>query len=134
MRILISEDDFISRKFLYKVLSGYGECDTVVDGLEALDAYQASMKEDRPYGLICVDIMMPKVDGVKVVKAIRNYEAQKGICRSNRTKIMVVTALGKTQNVSDALDTYCDAYAEKPVDIGKITGILKQLGFDSKPV
>ena len=37
MKILIAEDDMISRKFLSKLLSQYGECDIVVDGMEALD-------------------------------------------------------------------------------------------------
>lgn len=37
MKILIAEDDLSSRKFLFKLLSQYGECDLVVDGLEAID-------------------------------------------------------------------------------------------------
>ena len=39
MKILRAEDDLTSRKFLFKLLSNYGECDIVVDGLEALDAF-----------------------------------------------------------------------------------------------
>ena len=66
MRILIAEDDLVSRKFLFKFLSRYGECDLVVDGLEALDAFLISIKDDRHYDLICLDIMMPKVDGIKI--------------------------------------------------------------------
>ena len=50
MRVLIAEDDLVSRKFLFKFLSQYGECDLVVDGLEALDAFLISMKENNPYG------------------------------------------------------------------------------------
>ena len=47
MKILIAEDDMISRRFLLKFLSQYGECDVVVDGMEALDAYLISVKENR---------------------------------------------------------------------------------------
>ena len=53
------------------------ECDIVVDGLEALDAFMISLKDNKPYNLICLDIMMPKVDGVKVLKNIRDMEMQK---------------------------------------------------------
>lgn len=81
MRILIAEDDMISRKFLLKFLSQYGECDVVVDGMEALDAYLISIKEKEPYELICLDIMMPKVDGVKVLKAIRDFEKKVEYCQ-----------------------------------------------------
>ena len=63
LKILIAEDDLISRKFLSKFLSQYGECDIVVDGLEAIDAYMLAMREKKPYDLICLDIMMPKLDG-----------------------------------------------------------------------
>ena len=41
MRILIAEDDLISRKLLQKFLSRFGECDVVVNGLEALEALEA---------------------------------------------------------------------------------------------
>ena len=38
LRILIAEDDLVSRKYLNKVLSKYGQCDLVIDGLEAIDS------------------------------------------------------------------------------------------------
>lgn len=47
-KILIAEDDMVSRKFLSKVLSEYGECDIVVDGLEAVEAFMMSSKENEP--------------------------------------------------------------------------------------
>ncbi|MBP2664433.1 MAG: cheY7 [Firmicutes bacterium] len=56
MRILIAEDDMVSRKFLSKFLSQYGECDLTVDGLEALDAFLLSLKDNNPYDLVCLDI------------------------------------------------------------------------------
>ena len=65
IKILIAEDDLASRRFLSKFLAQYGEVDQVVDGLEALDAYLMAVKEKAPYDLICLDIMMPKVDGLK---------------------------------------------------------------------
>lgn len=64
MKILIAEDDLSCRTSLYKFLKGYGECDLVVNGLEAIDVYLLSIKEQKPYGLICLDIMMPKGDGL----------------------------------------------------------------------
>lgn len=48
---------------MLKILSKYGECDTV-DGLEAVDAFMLAQKENKPYDLVCLDIMMPKLDGV----------------------------------------------------------------------
>lgn len=127
MRILIAEDDSTSRKFLFKLLSQYGECDLVVDGLEVLEAFLLSIKENNPYDLICLDIMMPKVDGVKVLKSIRDLEAQNGIQPWMRSKIIMTTALAETMYVQNAFDIGCDAYAEKPIDTEKLIEIMKQL-------
>ncbi|MDI3537868.1 MAG: response regulator [Eubacteriaceae bacterium] len=128
MKILIVEDDMISRRFLSKFLSRYGECDVVVDGMEALDAYLIAEKEADPYDLICLDIMMPKIDGVKVLKAIRDFEAQRGISKEDRVKIIVTTALSDTEFVNQAFELGCEAYAAKPLDTEKLVEVLKELG------
>lgn len=127
MRILIAEDDLTSRKFLLKYLSQYGECDVVVDGLEALDAFMISIKDNNPYDLICLDIMMPKVDGVKVLKNIRDIEIQKNILPEKRSKVIMTTALAETQFVQKAFEFGCNAYAAKPIDIEKLNEVLKNL-------
>ncbi len=129
MRILIAEDDLSSRKFLFKFLAKYGECDLVVDGLEALDAVLISMKEKKPYDLICLDIMMPKVDGVKVLKHIRDLEIQKGILPEKRCRIIMTTALAEAHYVQNAFEIGCDAYAAKPIDTDKFIEVLMKLGL-----
>lgn len=128
MRILIVEDDMVSRRFLGKFLARYGECDIVVDGMEALDAYLIAIKEEDPYDLICLDIMMPKVDGVKVLKAIRDFEIQRGILPEDKVKIIIITALADTEFVNTAFDIGCEAYAAKPVDTDKLVEVMNKLG------
>lgn len=128
MKILIVEDDMVSRRFLGKFLAQYGECDIVVDGMEALDAYLIAIKEEEPYDLICLDIMMPKVDGVKVLKAIRDFEVQRGILPENKVKIIIITALADTEFVNTAFDLGCEAYAAKPVDTEKLVDVMNKLG------
>lgn len=129
MRILIAEDDSVSRKFLFQYLSRYGECDLVVDGLEALDAFLLSLKENNTYDLICLDIMMPKVDGVMVLKHMKDLEVQKGIKPEQRAKVIMITALAETQFVQHAFEIGCDAYVAKPVDTAKLKEILIELGL-----
>ncbi len=129
MRILIAEDDMVSRKFLFKFLSQYGECDLTVDGLEALDAFLLSLKENKPYDLICLDIMMPKVDGVKVLKTILQLEKERKIPAELRAKVIMITALGETNYVQQSFEIGCDAYASKPMDIEKLVKVLEKLGL-----
>lgn len=129
LKILIAEDDLASRKFLSKFLSKYGECDIVIDGLEAIDAYMIAMMDKEPYDLICLDIMMPKIDGVKVLKAIRDLEVQKFILPEKRVKIIMTTALAATDLVGTAFEYGCEAYAAKPIDTMKFVEVMEKLGL-----
>ncbi len=129
MRILIVEDDLVSRRFLQKFLSRFGECDVVVDGMEALDAFLYSLKENVPYRLICLDIMMPKVDGIKVLKTIRELEAQKGILPQDRSKVIMTTALNGMEMVQKAFELGCEGFASKPLDTEKLVEVMEKLGL-----
>jgi two-component system chemotaxis response regulator CheY len=129
MRILIAEDDFASRLFMKKFLSKYGECDVAVDGIEALDAYLNSIKDENIYDLICLDIMMPKLDGMKVLKSIRNIEKQKNISEDKKVKIIMTTALNDKQTVLSAYDSGCEAYAWKPIETEKFIVVMRNLGL-----
>ena len=131
-RILIVEDDMVSRKFLSKYLSRYGDCDLVVDGLEAIDAYLLAMKEGLAYDLICLDVMMPKIDGIRVLKTIRDLERQHQVPEMEASKIIMTTVLGETEIVKSAFDDGCNAYASKPIDMTKMTEVLIKIGFIDK--
>ena len=90
MRILIAEDDFASRKAILKFLSVYGDCDVTVDGMEAIDAFMMALEEDDPYDLICLDVMMPIMDGYQALKNIREIEREHNVSQDDQAKVMVV--------------------------------------------
>lgn len=125
MKVLIAEDDVVSRKLMWKILSEYGDCDLVINGLEAIDAFLLAQKDQEPYDIIFLDIMMPKVDGVKVLKTIRDMEIQHQI--KTPVKIIMTTALGETEVVDDAFIKGANAYATKPLDIEKLIEVIKNL-------
>ena len=129
MRILVAEDDRISRTFLQKFMSQYGKVDVAVDGMEAVDLYMDSIKTQNPYDLLCLDIMMPKVDGLKVLKVIRQLEAQKKVSEEEHLRIIMMTALADVGYVDEAFRQGCDAYASKPVDTEKVEEVMKNLGL-----
>lgn len=129
MRILIAEDDLIGRKFMEKFLSQYGECDIAVNGIEALDLFLTALKEEKPYSLICLDIMMPKLDGLKVLKAIRDIEKEKGIDEKTSAKIILTTAINDKDTVMESFDTGCEAYAGKPIDVEKFKEVMRKMGL-----
>ncbi|MDE6982158.1 MAG: response regulator [Lachnospiraceae bacterium] len=127
MKILLAEDDFASRKFMDKQLSRYGECDVMVDGEEAVDAFMMALEDDEPYDLAGLDVMMPVMDGYQVLKAIRNIEKQKKIPKDKCVKVVMTTALNEERNVKMAFDLGCEAYVGKPIDVEKFEKVLKKL-------
>ena len=114
---------------MLKILSKYGECDVTVDGLEAVDAFMLAQKENKPYDLVCLDIMMPKLDGVKVLKVIRSLEDKKNIQEGKQVKVIMTTALAEKQYVDKTFELGCQAYANKPIDAVKFKEVLEKLAL-----
>ncbi len=129
MKILVAEDDSASREVLETYMASFGSCEAAVDGMEAIDKYLESLEEDSPYDLLCLDIMMPKVDGLKVLGVIRGFEEQHDIPEASRTKIVMVTAVAAMECVDEAFELGCDAYVSKPIDLKKIEELMGTLGF-----
>ncbi|MBP1756831.1 MAG: response regulator receiver protein [Firmicutes bacterium] len=127
MRILIAEDDFTSRKFMLRFLSKYGECDITVDGTEAVEAFAMALDSNEGYDLICLDIMMPGLDGYQALKKIREIEQEKLVPEDKAVKIIMTTALNEGKNVTKAFDLGCTAYAGKPIDQDKFDHVLRKL-------
>ena len=123
MRVLIAEDDMISRKIMLKMLETRGECDFAMNGIEAVDAVYLSMKEKRPYDLICLDIMLPKIDGLSVLKSIRDLERQMG---TETAIVIIITALETEKVVKEAFDIGANAYATKPIYKSKFLEVLSK--------
>lgn len=72
---------------------------------------------------------MPKVDGVKVLKAIREFENKLELKSEERVKVIMTTALAETDYVNQAFDIGCEAYAAKPIDTNKLIEVIKKIGL-----
>lgn len=103
-KILIAEDDFFIRDIYSKVfsLSGY-EVVVAVDGVEALDKIKA---ED--YDMILLDIMMPRMTGIDVLKNVRSLEEPK-----KSVPIFIITNLGQQNVIEEAFKLGMDGYILK---------------------
>lgn len=129
MKILLAEDDFATRKFMSNFLSKYGECDVTVDGMEAVDAFTMAMEDGEPYDLVCLDVMMPVMDGYQALVGIRNLEKEKNIPEEDAAKVIMATALNDEKNVKMAFDLGCTIYSGKPIDQDRFEQALKKLGL-----
>ena len=79
MRVLIVEDDLVGSRLMKKFLEADWFCHLAFDGKEAIEAFEAALKEEKPYDLLCLDIMMPEVSGIDVLKTVRRLEEKSGI-------------------------------------------------------
>ncbi|NLM62076.1 MAG: response regulator transcription factor [Clostridiales bacterium] len=127
MRILIAEDDYASRKFLYKLFSQYGECDMTVDGIETVEAFVAALDSGDPYDLLCLDIMMPKIDGIKALETIRSIEKKRKITDSDRIRVIIISALDETEVGFAVPGSGREIYITKPVNTDIIYDAVKKL-------
>ena len=98
------------------------------DGAEALDFFfgkdgvAVNNYNDLPI-LTMLDLKLPKIDGLDVLKKIRS---------DKRTKLIPVVILTSSNEQSDLLSGYelgCNSYIRKPVDFNQFTDTVKQLGF-----
>ena len=127
MKILLAEDDFATRKFMVGFLSKYGECDVTVAGMEAVDAFLLALEEGAPYDLICLDIMMPVMDGYQALVGIRNLEKERDIPEDKAVKVIMTTALNDESNVKMAFELGCTVYSGKPIDQERFEQAMKKL-------
>lgn len=129
MKILLAEDDFVTRKFMTNFLSKYGECDVTVDGMEVVDAFMMALEDDDPYDLVCLDIMMPVMDGYQALVGIRNLEKERNIPEDKAVKVIMTTALNDEKNVKMAFELGCTIYSGKPINQDRFEQALKKLGL-----
>ena len=129
MKTLIVEDDFTARLVLQRFLSRYGECDIAVNGREAVEAFRMTSECGPGYDLVCMDILMPEMDGPEAVRQIRKLEQARAILPTSGAKVIMVTAVEDMKDVIRSFQEFCDAYLVKPVDVGKLLGHLKAFGL-----
>lgn len=127
MNILIVEDDDVSRKFMVKFLSKYGKCKTAEDGEQAVEMYKKATEKKQPYDLICLDIVMPKLDGYETLEQIRKYEEEQGISRNQGVKVIMTSGMDASTNVTKAFELGCVAYTSKPIDLVQFDSLLQEL-------
>ncbi|HUI10410.1 MAG TPA: response regulator [Bacteroidota bacterium] len=131
MKTLIVEDDYASRMILMRLLLPYGETEVAANGKEAVTAFAAALHSGSPYELVCLDIMLPEMDGRTALREFRALESAAG-GGVRPARIIMTTALGDRESVV-AVAHLCDAYLVKPVEKRRLIGCLEEFGFAPAP-
>jgi two-component system, cell cycle response regulator len=116
VRVLIADDDLVSRSLLRRVLHQWGfEVETMCDGAQAWEALQ---HPDAP-SLVVLDWMMPGMDGVEVCRRVRGLQAE------NPPYIVLLTARDGKGDIVTGLDAGANDYVGKPFDRDELLARLQ---------
>ena len=129
MKTLIVEDDFTSRMILQRFLAPYGSCDIAVDGNEAVQAFQLAWDENKPYDLICMDIMLPNMNGLDAIEYIRNLETSLAGKYNKKVVIIMTTSKDDKEDVKNSMEKGANWYLLKPVNKQILLNKLRELGI-----
>ncbi len=116
-KILIVDDEKLIVKGLKLSLEQDGmECDAAYDGEEAL-----SMIRNGSYDVVLLDVMLPKLSGVEVCRAVREF---------SKVPVIMVTAKGEDDDKIEGLETGADDYVTKPFNLlelkARIRAVLRR--------
>ncbi len=128
MNILVAEDDAASRRYIERALEKYGTVDAAVDGIEAVDYFLEKVEHNDCYDLVCLDIMMPRVDGYKALDAISDIEEEFNIGR--RSKVIMTSALNESEQFEPSKEHKHDGYIMKPIDLNELDQAIAKMGFE----
>ena len=115
MRILLAEDELALSKAYAQVLimQGY-EVEQVYDGKEALEVANSGT-----YDLMIFDVMMPKMSGLEVLKALRET--------GNTTYVIMLTAMSELDDKVEGLEMGADEYLTKPIPLKELAARVRSL-------
>lgn len=128
MRCLIVDDDITCRTLIQSFLADVATCSVALDGYEAIEAVQTALETGRGYHLICLDLMMPNMDGLDTVKVIRQLEKENGQ-QAGHSRILITTALNIPSELQQVIEHGADACLVKPLNRRKFLHTLVHLGL-----
>lgn len=110
MKVLIAEDENVSRRMLQKTLEKWGyEVVSTANGVEAFGAFQ-----QNDFSMVITDWMMPEMDGVQLVEKIRNADNR------DYVYIIMLTANSKKEDLVVGMNAGADDFVAKPFDKGEL--------------
>ena len=109
MNVLIVEDDRALRQVFRMTLDDHATVSEAENGPAALALVATSRANNHPYDVIFLDLMMPHMDGLTVLDAIKQTERSNNITGSRGTRIVILTGV-------DDLST-TELFANKPMNI-----------------
>ena len=116
-RVLLAEDESVAREILGFYLNTiFDEVVIVEDGLEGLNLYKKSIKDNKNFDLVLTDIKMPNMDGIEMLENIYNL--------NKNQKFIIVSAYKDEEMLLKSIDLKVLGYFVKPLNVDNIMELL----------
>ncbi len=130
MRALIVDDDFYSRIVLHDMLRAVAECHIAVNGEEAVGAFKKALEDGRAYDLVCLDLVMPEMDGQQALREMRVLEEERGLDSESRSVVFVVSMVEDNRETNEAFFLGgADSFLVKPIEEARLMAELREHGL-----
>jgi len=130
VEILLVEDNALDAELTMRALKNGGLANKLLwvkDGQQALDFLfrdgDYAAREDTVPRLVLLDLKMPKVDGIEVLKAVKANE------KTRRIPVVVMTSSQEERDVAQTYDMGVNSYVVKPVDFNSLAELARQAGY-----
>jgi CheY-like chemotaxis protein len=130
VEILLVEDNALDAELTVRALKNGGLANKLLwvkDGQQALDYLfrhgDYSQRDELYPRLVLLDLKMPRVDGIEVLKAIKADE------RTKRIPVVVMTSSQEEKDVAQSYDLGVNSYVVKPVDFNAFADLARQAGY-----
>jgi CheY-like chemotaxis protein len=130
MKILVVDDEMVSRTKMMKILCEFGECVVSESGSDALEEFKHAWDSGTPFDLISLDINMADISGIDVLKAIRSIELERNVKKDRMSKVMMVTSHADQDVVIGSMKAGCNNYIVKPFTPERVVEKVRSLGFN----
>ncbi|NLE28417.1 MAG: response regulator [Phycisphaerae bacterium] len=132
MRVLVVDDDVVSREKMAAIVKRFGPSVAVESGTIALNCFFDAWNSWAPFDLITLDISMPGQDGLETLQKIRALEKEKNVPPHRQVKIIMVTGEADKEIVLTCIRQGCNDYVVKPFDRETVEQKVRKL-FDRPP-
>ena len=129
MRSLIIEHDLECRRILCETLKQYGECCFAENRDDGIDVFREAWMTGKPFQLVCLDIMMPNMEGTELLHLIHASVSGMMLEGYTQPQILLTTSMTDTANVAEYYQKICDYHLTKPITIEELQETLTVMGF-----
>lgn len=127
IKALIVEDVFLIQRLIAHLIQDYAECKPAENGKDAINLFTSEYFNGVPFNLVCLDIYLPEMNGIEVLKSIRAFEEEIRLKEDERCKIVMVSSSSNHNMVNSAKKVGCDGYVTKPFTKNEVIAELLRL-------